>query len=125
MGGMNITCTAQNPRPSTCLDINGAVDLDVTVTIPSATPGLSDESVLGEVTLAPAQYDGRLAPYGTSADQWCSGGLLARLRAACESATGAAPGGHPRDPQSVLAAANAWFRAALDEISSAAIEAAS
>lgn len=83
--------TASNPRPSTCLDIAGAVDVDVTVTI-------GDRVLDGEVTLAPQQYDGLLAAYGSSPDQWISGALLAALRQLDDAA----------------------FRAACDDIEAAA-----
>lgn len=112
-------CTGKNPRPSTCTDVPGAVDVNVTVTI-------GDRVIDGEVTLAPTPdpRDDRLTAYGAAPDHWISGALLAELYAACEAATGAPPGGHPRDPQSVLAAANQWFRDALQEIERAAVEAA-
>lgn len=86
--------TASNVRPSTYTDTDGAVDIDVTVTL----EGLMLE---GEVTLAPAQYDGSLGAFGESPDQWVSGDLLRYLRTlddsdfrsaldALESAAGAA-----------------------------------
>lgn len=122
---MTTATTASNPRPSTCLDIAGAVDLDVTVYLADDAGGLeyvvshSDDDELehddlvaafrglygrppeaddgddsdlwslccaavrtltGEVTLAPRQHDGQLAPYGPSPDHWISGALLAQLR---------------------------------------------
>jgi hypothetical protein len=64
--------TASNPRPSTCTDTAGAIDIDVTVTI-------NGVSLDGEVTLSPQQYDGALGAFGDP-DQWVSGGLLRHLR---------------------------------------------
>jgi hypothetical protein len=64
--------TAAFPRPSTCTDTAGAIDIDVTVTINGVT-------VNGEVTLAPQQYDGELGAFGDP-DQWVSGDLLRHLR---------------------------------------------
>lgn len=58
--------------PSSCLDIPGALDIDVTVTV-------GDVTIDGEITLAPRQYDGRLAAYGATADHWVSGAMLAQL----------------------------------------------
>lgn len=82
---------AAHGRPSTCVDIDGALDVEVTVTIGGRT-------IEGEVTLAPRQYDGQLAAYGSSPDHWISGGLLAALRrldddafrAACDAIEAAA-----------------------------------
>jgi hypothetical protein len=101
---------ASSASPSTCTDVPGAVDVDVTVTI-------GDRVIEGEVTLVPAQYDGRLVSYGTAPDQWISGGLLAELYAECERATGATPGN--------AATSSAWFRSACDALGVAAFEAAS
>lgn len=64
---------ASNVRPSNCVDISGAVDVDVLVTFSTG------EAMSGEVTLAPRQYDGVLSACGDSADCWISGALLARL----------------------------------------------
>lgn len=64
---------ATNPRRSACVDIAGAVDVDVTVTI-------GGRPIAGEVTLAPRQYDGTLAAYGPAPDHWISGALLSALR---------------------------------------------
>jgi len=87
--------TASNSRPSTHLDLAGAVDVDVAVTIAGSI-------LAGEVTLAPQQHDGRLAAYGAQPDQWVSGALLGALRGLDAAA----------------------FRPALDAIESAAVEAA-
>lgn len=66
------TVTASNARPSSYVELIGAVDVDVTVTT-------SDITVSGEVTLVPRQYDGRLAAYGAQPDHWISGALLQSL----------------------------------------------
>lgn len=58
---------------STCVDTEGALDYDVTVTI-------GDLEIEGEVTLAPSQYDGQLDSWGASPDHWVSDGLLRVLR---------------------------------------------
>jgi len=72
-------------RPSTCADIAGALDLDVEVRF--ETPdGVPTSYMAGEITLAPAQYDGRLCAYGDSPSCWVSARLLADLYAACEGA---------------------------------------
>ena len=68
-----ISISATNPRPSVCLDVRGAVDVDVTVTI-------GGRAIAGAVTLAPRQYDGALAAYGPAPDCWISGALLSALR---------------------------------------------
>lgn len=86
---------AGNVRPSSCVEIAGAVDVDVDVRI-------DDRRISGEVTLAPRQYDGRLAAYGDSPDHWLSGDLLRVLRDLDSAA----------------------YRAALDTIEAAATEAA-
>lgn len=67
---MNYTITASNARPSTCVQIAGAFDVDVVVTIDGKT------LPAGEVTLAPRQYDGELDAYGPSPAHWISGALL-------------------------------------------------
>lgn len=67
------TVTASNARPSGCVDMDGAIDVDVEVTIGGRT-------ISGEVTLVPSEYDGTLVSYGTSPDHWISGGLLASMR---------------------------------------------
>ncbi len=68
---------ASIPAQSTCMpEDSGAVDIDVDVT-------LSDGRTLsGEVTLAPREYDGRLASFGAP-DNWVSGALLRDLTRAC------------------------------------------
>lgn len=74
-----ITATASNPRRSTHVEIPSAIDVDVTIAIGYE---VGDPTTLsGEVTLAPRQYDGRLAAYGDSPDHWISGALLRELRA--------------------------------------------
>lgn len=98
---MNIT--ARNPRESTCIDNEGALDVDVTVVLDIRDRAIRDcdyITVEGEVTLAPCQHDGSLAVYGNSPDQWMTGALLATLR-------------HLPD---------ADFRSACDAIEAAAIE---
>lgn len=89
-----LTVVASSPRPSSCLPVAGAVDVDVTVTLPGGDP------LEGEVTLAPRQYDGQLASYGSSPDHWVSGALLRALRGLSDLA----------------------FRAALDQIEAAAAD---
>lgn len=96
-----IAVVASSPRASTVTDESGAIDVDVTVT-------LGERSVAGEVTLAPQQFDGRLAAYGTAPDQWISGGLLAEIYAWC--------GGGPTGDED----GRRRFRRALDLIESAA-----
>jgi hypothetical protein len=97
-----ITATASNPRSSTCLDIPGALDVDVEIRL--------EDGVLlqrGEVTLAPGA-GGKLVAYGGQPDHWIGGALLRTLH------TLSAPG----------SASELDFRAACDEIERAAIEAA-
>lgn len=88
--------TASNPRPSTTVETDGAMDIDVTLTV----DGVTTE---GEVTLCPAQYDGSLASWGDP-EHWVSGALLAAVRRIGDDAA---------------------ERTLLDEIEAAAIEAAS
>jgi hypothetical protein len=97
--------SASNPRPSTHTDLAGAVDVDVDVEV-----RLADGVILtqGEVTLARRPFDGRLAAFGDAPDMWISGALLATLRKL------SAPG----------SATELDFRAAIDEIEAAAVEAA-
>lgn len=92
---------ASNARPSTCLDVDGARDVDVVVT-------LGAREVEGEVTLVPASGTWQrgcipLQAYGGQPDHWVSGDLLRVLRTLDDRA----------------------FRAALQEIERAAVEAAS
>ncbi len=69
-----ITATASNPRPSTCLpDRPGAVDVEVALSLAGVTSPL-----IGEVTLAPGR-DGGLESYGDSPDHWISGELVRRM----------------------------------------------
>jgi hypothetical protein len=104
----NNIVSATNARPSTCVDIRGAVDVDIAITIPGATSWHCDEcgagaspcgerdcdhdnadivSVLyrqqvtlcGSVTLVPR--DGRMVPFGDAVDHWISSALLTPLQA--------------------------------------------
>lgn len=56
-------------RQSTCVEIEGAVDV-----------GVEYDGFTGEVTLCPRQADGELDTYGVQPDHWVSNGLLSRLR---------------------------------------------
>lgn len=77
-----IQIQASNARPTTT-GVNGAVDVNVHVTLPDG------REVRGEVTLCPAE-DGRpvYESWGGGADHWVSGGLLAELYAVAEGDTG-------------------------------------
>lgn len=106
----SIHVAASVGTPSDCTDVEGAIDVDVTVTIGA-------QEYDGEVTLAPQQqHDGRLAAYGSAPDYWISSGLLAELYAASERITGSPPSED---------VGREWFRAVCDQIESAAVEAAS
>lgn len=64
---------ATNARPSRTIGLAGSYDVDVSIEIDGVT-------LTGEVTLAPRQYDGRLAAVGDCPDMWISGDLLAKIR---------------------------------------------
>lgn len=68
-----ITVTVEKVGPSGCVETEGAVDADVAVTLDGTV-------IRGEVTLVPAQYDGRLSSWG-SPDNWLSGPLVEALYA--------------------------------------------
>lgn len=87
------TCTASIAAPTTT-GVDGALDVDVTVTLPDG------RTLEGEVTLARREYDGAWAAYGDAPDYWISGAMLAALktldhdefRAACQAIEAAAAG---------------------------------
>lgn len=81
LGADDAEVIASNRRPSSCVDVTGAVDVDVEIRMAGIT-------MMGEVTLAPREYDGRLDAYGSTADHWISGKLLAELRELALSDTG-------------------------------------
>lgn len=72
---MEIKITASDARPSTC--VGGGTDVDVDVQIDG------DSLPAGEVTLVPAEYDGRPVALDGGADYWVSGRLLRELRDRC------------------------------------------
>jgi len=67
-----IEVDASAVTPSSCIDIEGAVDIDVTVR-------LGERSIDGEITLVPREADGVLDSWGGSPDYWMTGALLAEL----------------------------------------------
>src|SRR5512138_662201 len=102
-----INVTATNPRPSTCLPREGALDVDVTLGIGWARctgcGAQGDRSgvthcdcpadtvvdnemrhIGGEVTLVRG-HDGTLVAYGGQPDHWVSGNLLHALRGLSET----------------------------------------
>jgi hypothetical protein len=67
-----VTVAVSVASPTTT-DVEGALDVDVTVTLSDGT------EIEGEVTLARREHDGAWAAYGDAPDYWISGALLARL----------------------------------------------
>jgi len=72
-----VTTRVEKPRPTTTGVKNG-VDYDAEVVVTDEAGITSRWS--GEVTYAPAQYDGTLVPYGPSVDYWMSGSLISALK---------------------------------------------
>ena len=68
-----ITTRVENPRPTTT-GVKDGVDYDAEVMVTNEA-GITSRW-RGEVTYAPAQYDGALVPYGPSVDYWMSGSLI-------------------------------------------------
>jgi hypothetical protein len=60
------TITASDPTP-TEFDVEGGIDVDVQIET-------ADDVVVGQVTLAPDQYSGRMGSWGDR-DMWVSGSL--------------------------------------------------
>lgn len=68
-----VTTRVENPSPTTT-GVKDGVDYDAEMMV-------TDEAGAtykwrGAVTYAPAQYDGKLVPYGPSIDHWMSGPLV-------------------------------------------------
>ena len=66
------TVTADSAR-ETSTGVDEGIDVDFLVTFADGT------EISGEVTLLPAQYDGRLSAWGAP-DNWVSGAALAKLK---------------------------------------------
>lgn len=75
------TIKVTSTGPSSCSDLEGAIDADVTITVLETVTGETyggDEAVvepgviLGGVTLVPSDRDGVLGPWGLSPDYWLS-----------------------------------------------------
>jgi len=74
---ITVATRVENPRPTTT-GVEGGVDYDAELTLTHESGATSQWR--GEVTYAPAQYDGRLIPCGPPVDRWMSDSLTRALR---------------------------------------------